>query len=219
MTDPYQVLGVSRDASEDEIKKAYRKLSRMYHPDANINNPNKDQAEEKFKQVQEAYNQIMKEKEGGPQGYGGNPFGGFGDFGDFGSYGGSYGSRGQGSQNEEDVRLNAAMNYANAGHYQEAMNVLNGIQHRTARWYFVSAVVNSRTGNNIRAMEDARTAVEMEPDNFQFRIFYNQLQNAGGQYSRRGTVYGTPFEGSGDICWRLLLLNMFCNCFCCGRPC
>ena len=63
MTDPYSVLGVSRDASDDEIKKAYRNLSRKYHPDANINNPNKDQAEAKFKEVQQAYQQIMKERE------------------------------------------------------------------------------------------------------------------------------------------------------------
>ena len=61
MLDPYSVLGVPRNASDDEIKKAYRKLSRKYHPDANINNPNKDQAEEKFKEVQQAYEQIMKE--------------------------------------------------------------------------------------------------------------------------------------------------------------
>ena len=62
MTDPYQVLGVTRGASDEEIKKAYRSLSRKYHPDANVNNPNKDAAEEKFKQVQQAYDQIMKEK-------------------------------------------------------------------------------------------------------------------------------------------------------------
>ena len=63
MFDPYSVLGISRDASDEEIKKAYRKLSRKYHPDANINNPNKAQAEEKFKEVQQAYEQIMKEKD------------------------------------------------------------------------------------------------------------------------------------------------------------
>ena len=65
MFDPYSVLGISRDASDEEIKKAYRKLSRKYHPDANINNPNKAQAEEKFKEVQQAYEQIMKEREYG----------------------------------------------------------------------------------------------------------------------------------------------------------
>lgn len=63
MTDPYSVLGISRGASTEEIKKAYRQLSRKYHPDANVNNPNKAQAEEKFKQIQEAYNQIIHEKE------------------------------------------------------------------------------------------------------------------------------------------------------------
>ncbi len=114
--DPYQVLGISSDASEDEIKKAYRVLSRKYHPDANINNPNKEQAEEKFKQVQQAYDQIMKARAGGydarsaygqggasgagyGQGYGGQGYGnqgyggaqsGFGGFGNFGGFGGFY---------------------------------------------------------------------------------------------------------------------------------
>ena len=96
MSDPYQVLGVSRDASDEEIKKAYRQLSRKYHPDANINNPNKAQAEEKFKDVQQAYEQIMREKEEGYRGgstgyggYGGSSYGGYGN----GSYGnGSYGN-------------------------------------------------------------------------------------------------------------------------------
>ena len=62
MTDPYSVLGVSRDATDEEIKKAYRTLSRKYHPDANINNPKKDEAEAKFKEVQQAYQQIMDER-------------------------------------------------------------------------------------------------------------------------------------------------------------
>ena len=76
MIDPYSVLGVSRDASDDEIKKAYRRMSRKYHPDANINNPNREQAEEKFKQVQQAYEQIMREREQGSS-YGGS-YSGFG---------------------------------------------------------------------------------------------------------------------------------------------
>ena len=87
MLDPYSVLGVSRNATDEEIKKAYRKLSRKYHPDANINNPNKDQAEEKFKEVQQAYEQIMREREygssgGSSGGYGGYGYGGFGGFGE-----------------------------------------------------------------------------------------------------------------------------------------
>lgn len=85
MTDPYQVLGVSRNASDEEIKKAYRMLSRKYHPDANIHNPNKAQAEAKFKEIQQAYQQIMKEKSQGGAGYG-QSAGGYSQN----SYGGGY---------------------------------------------------------------------------------------------------------------------------------
>ena len=65
MSDPYSILGVDRNATDEEIKKAYRTLSRKYHPDANINNPHKDEAEAKFKEVQQAYQQIMDERERG----------------------------------------------------------------------------------------------------------------------------------------------------------
>lgn len=63
MSDPYKILGISRDATDDEVKKAYRQLSRKYHPDANINNPDKEQAEEMFKLVQQAYQQVMYERQ------------------------------------------------------------------------------------------------------------------------------------------------------------
>ena len=63
MSDPYKILGISRDATDEEVKKAYRQLSRKYHPDANVNNPNKDKAEEMFKLVQQAYQQVMYERQ------------------------------------------------------------------------------------------------------------------------------------------------------------
>ena len=65
---PYDVLGVSPSASDDEIKKAYRDLTRKYHPDANVDNPLADLAEEKFKEVQEAYDTIMHERSSGGSG-------------------------------------------------------------------------------------------------------------------------------------------------------
>ena len=63
MRDPYEVLGVPHGATDEEIKKAYRKLSRQYHPDSNVNSAHPEIAEEKFKEVQQAYTQIMKEKQ------------------------------------------------------------------------------------------------------------------------------------------------------------
>ena len=115
MNDPYSVLGVSRNASEEEIKKAYKALSRKYHPDANINNPNKDQAEEKFKEIQAAYQQIMKERTegyssygpGSSRGYGGAGYGGsgYGSSGSGNGYGSGYGSYGgQGGYGSDPFR-------------------------------------------------------------------------------------------------------------------
>ena len=173
MTDPYSILGIDRNATEDEIKKAYRRLSRKYHPDANINNPHKDEAEAKFKEVQQAYKQIMDERERGYSsdgsagesaygngGYG--PFGGFGGFGGYGPFGGgpAGGSRGTG-ESETDAHLRAAANYIRSGHYAEALNVLDGIKDRGALWYFYSASANSGAGNNVTALEHAREAVLM----------------------------------------------------------
>ena len=144
MQDPYSILGVSRDASDEDIKKAYRKLSRIYHPDANINNPNKDQAEAKFKEIQQAYQQIMKEKEMGASGYTGTGSGGFGGFGPFGGFYGQYTNQNQQTtETEEDIHLRAAANYLNSGHYKEALNVLSGIKDRSARWYYYSSIALS----------------------------------------------------------------------------
>ena len=207
MTDPYQVLGVPRNASDDEIKKAYRALSRKYHPDANVNNPNKEQAEEKFKQVQQAYDQIMKEKQQGG-GYGGG-------YSQNGGY--SYGSNRSYQRAGDSVQMQAAANYIVNHCYAEALNVLNGIPfaERSARWYYYSAMANQGAGNNIVAREHATRAVEMEPSNLEYRQFKQHLDNGGAWYSSMGSSYERPYAS--DWCLSMLLLNMICNCCCC-RP-
>lgn len=173
--DPYSVLGVSRSASADDIKKAYRKLSRIYHPDANVNNPNKAQAEEKFKEVQEAYDQIMYEREHGAGTYGNNRTAGAG-----GSYGG-YGGYGSNSSygSAESPRMRAAINFINSGMYAEAINTLEGMSasERNAKWYFVRAHANQGLGNIINATEDAKRAVSMEPNNMEYIAYLQQLES------------------------------------------
>ena len=222
MMDPYQVLGVTRGASDEEIKKAYRSLSRKYHPDANVNNPNKAQAEEKFKQVQQAYDQIMKEKQQGSSygGYG-NSYGGSsyeGGYSDFGGFGGFYGNRS--TYQEENSKLQAAANYIRNGYYKEAFNVLNDIpfSERNGRWYYYSAVANQRVGNTATALEHIRRAVELEPSNIQYRQFQQNLEYGGTWYTTMGSSYERPYSGS-SWCMKMILLNLFCNCCCWGRPC
>ena len=220
MTDPYQVLGVSRDASTEEIKKAYRALSRKYHPDANINNPNKAEAEEKFKQVQQAYKQIMEEKENGTSSY--SSQGSYGGSYGSGGYGGSYGNGGYGGYNygssTEDAELRAAANYLNNMRYQEAMRVLNNISRHNAQWYYLHAIANAGLGNNISAVQDAQTAVNMEPDNMQYRQLLSQLQGGGQWYTDMGQGYGYERAGGdmGKWCCECLAINALCNCCCYG---
>ena len=215
MFDPYSILGVSRDASDEEIKKAYRKLSRKYHPDANINNPNKDQAEEKFKEIQQAYDQIMKEREyssSGTYGYGGNT--GYGGFGGFGGYGGSQSNSGY--QDEEAIRRQAASNYVQSGHYQEAMNVLSSLKERNAQWYYLSAVANMGLGNNVNAMNHIREAVRLEPDNMQYRMMLQRMEGGGSWYQEQQNPFGGMPTAGNDLCMKCLMATLACSCCCPG---
>ena len=231
MMDPYQVLGVSRNATEEEIKKAYRSLSRKYHPDANVNNPNKEQAEERFKEIQAAYQQIMKEKtEGysstsyGNPGYGSshstNAYGqGNGEYDPFGAFGGFYGNyhRSSNTGYEEDTHLRAAGNYIRNGYYKEARNVLDGMgmQERRGRWYYYSAIAHSGLGNSVSALEHARKAVSLEPNNMEYLSLLNQFESGGSWYQQRQATYGYPVMGGNNLCLKLCVANMLCNC-CCG---
>lgn len=206
MIDPYSILGISRDASDDEVKKAYRRLSRKYHPDANINNPDKDQAEEKFKQVQQAYEQIMKEREQG------NSYGGY----QYGGYGGFSGQTDSGYQDEEAMRRQAAVNYIQSGHYREAMNVLQALQQRNGQWYYLSSMANMGLGNNVNALNDIKEAVRLEPDNVQYRMLQQQMEGGGTWYQEMQNPFGGMPTGGDDYCIKLCLANLACSLCCPG---
>lgn len=199
IANPYEVLGISPSATDDEVKRAYREMSRKYHPDSYVNNPLSDLAEEKFKEVQEAYDQIMKQRENG--GY----QGGFS-----GQQSGSYSY----SSNSGDatVQMQAAANYINARHYREALNVLNNISNRNAQWYYYSAAANYGMGNNIVAMQHAQQAAAMEPNNPEYANMVNRMQWQGQRYQNTGYGYGRQSYGTGNMCCDLWCADTLCEC-------
>lgn len=227
MNNPYQILGIPRNASEEEIKKAYKNLSRKYHPDANINNPHKAQAEEKFKEIQQAYQQVMKERTEGysyggqstGSGYGGSGgYGGFGGFGGYGGFGGFGGFDRSGSTGyEEDRYLRAAGNYIRNGYYREARTVLDDMNdsERDARWFYYSALAHYRLGNQVAAMEHSRKAAAMEPGNSDYQDLVYQMENGGSWYRQRQSSYTQPYSGGSSMCMKLCIANAICN-ICCG---
>ena len=209
---PYEILGVPYDATEDEIKKAYRQLSRKYHPDANVNNPNKDAYEEKFKEVQQAYKTIMDQRQGKGQ-PSAEDFWGFGGSGAY-SYG--YGGQTGRPETQDDQYLRSALNYIQSGYFREGLNVLEQVQDRKGPWYYYSAFANYKLGNNAIALEHAKTACAFEPNNYNYAVLLNQLQGGGQRYQQRSAHYGgNPTMGGTNHCMQMCGYFVLCN-LCCG---
>ena len=192
---PYEVLGVSRNASIDEIKKAYKELSRKYHPDSYVGNPLSSLAEEKFKQVQEAYDAIMKEKNG--------------DF----NYTDNYNNSGY--YNGESGEMAEVYNLLGRRAYSQALSLLDSMPNRNAKWYYYSAIAQVGLGNNLRGMEYARMAVSMEPNNIEYQNLVNRLSFQGNRYGEVRNVYRggrSGFDDASDLCCKLLLADSLCEC-------
>ena len=212
MRDPYEVLGVSRNASQEEIKKAYRELSRKYHPDSYANNPLADLAEEKFKEVQEAYQQIMNGQTESYSYGGSQSYGGYSNTYQQNTYQQTAYQQSGNGQMFADVR-----NMLNARRYHDALNVLRPMGNRTAEWHYCYAVASLGIGNNSDAMDHAQQAVNMEPGNMQYQSLLSQLQGGGSAYSQRGEDYSRHTFGRGNICCSILAMEMLCMCCSGGR--
>ena len=192
---PYEVLGVSRNASLDEIKKAYRELSRKYHPYSYVGNPLSSLAEEKFEQVQEAYDAIMKEKNG--------------DY----NYASNYNNNGY--NNGDSGEMAEVYNLLGRRSYSQALRLLDSMPNRNAKWYYYSAIAQVGLGNKLRGMEYARMAVSMEPNNIEYQNLVNRLSFQGNRYGEVRNVYRggrSGFDDASDLCCKLWLADSLCEC-------
>ncbi len=203
--DPYKVLGLGPDASDEDVKRAYRRLAKKYHPDLN---PGDQEAARKMQEVNAAYEQIKNPEKyhSQQQGYGGghgyDPFGGYRQQH---SYGGAQG---------QDQYQQAAWQYIRYRRYAEALNTLNSSPERNARWYYLSALANDGLGNQITAMEHIRRAVSMDPDNLEYQAALNRMEYGGSAYrTQAGNFRG--FTMGGDPCSNLCMCYLV-NLFCCG---
>lgn len=194
--DPYEVLGVSRNATDEEIKKAYRDLTKKYHPDLN---PGDEEAARKMNDINAAYDQI---KNGNVQqtAYGqsgqSQQYGGYADWGSWGNWGGTQ------RQQSERSEYTAAKVYIRNGMYREALNALSGVPaaERDGKWYYLSAGANMYMGNKITALEHVKKAVAMEPDNAEYRILLEQLQGGGSFYDSYATEYHRGIDPARLLC-------------------
>ncbi|MEF9951316.1 MAG: DnaJ domain-containing protein [Clostridium sp.] len=197
MKNPYEVLGLKQGASQEEIKKAYRELVKKYHPDRHNNNELKDLAQERMREINEAYDTLSKNSSGAntSSGSGSNSY----------SSQSTYNTSSQGGYIFQKVRQ-----LINANNLLAAESELNSISSRNAEWFYLRGVINMKKGWYSKAYEDISTACNMEPSSVEYQNALNSLRYANKQYSNN--QYKRTSSGSMGCCDT-------CSCLCCADSC
>ncbi len=198
MRDPYEVLGVSPDASDDEVKRSYRDLARKYHPDNYQNNPLADLAEEKMKEINEAYDAITRTRSGGGACAGGGAAQSQGGYG--------YGYQQQSQPSGGRVFAQARQAIQN-NDLEGAERLLQGTA-RNGEWYFLMGSIAYRRGWLDEARQNYQIAVQMDPGNMEYRQAFSMMQRGG--YGYQPDMAGTQCDGM-DCCTAMMCMNCLCG--------
>ena len=194
MTDPYQVLGVKPDASDDEVKRAYRELARKYHPDNYQNNPLADLAEEKMKEINEAYDAITRMRGGGSSG----------GYQSQGAYRGGY----QRQYDASGGLYNQVRQAINMGDMSRAEELLRSAPAQDAEWHFLMGSIAYRKGWLDEATQHFQMACNMDPANGEYRQALMMMRQGGQAYRPYG--YGGGPDAC-DLCTACMCLNCLCG--------
>lgn len=190
MKNPYEILGINENASEAEIKAAYKEMVKKYHPDKYQNNPLADLAEDKLREVNEAYDQLMKNGKN--------------------SVNGSSGYDSGNSRFEfQKIRKNI-----DAGRLQEAERDLNNIKVRNAEWIFLSGVISYKKGWYDDAVSKIQQAANMDPGNMEYQNVLRGISNSADGY--RSASMGRGYRSNDDLlcsaCQCYICADCCCNC-------
>ena len=202
MTDPYKILGVTRDASDEDIKKAYRNLARKYHPDKYRDSDLADVAEEKMKEINAAYDEIQRLRAAGSSASGG--YSGSGASSGAGSTSGGY----SGSTVYTRVRV-----LINQGSILEAARILAAVPvtDRNAEWHFLQGCIQLRRGWSFDAQQSFDTACALDPANLEYAQAREQLRQRAQTFGRPYTSTASSCSGC-DLCTGLLCADCCCEC-------
>ena len=191
---PYKVLGVSENATQEEIRKAYLTLVKKYHPDRYQDGPLKDQANEKLKEINQAYEMLTKKA----------------------SSGGSY-SSGSWQQSRSSYSGAGAADFARVRTYLSQNNVsaakalLDSIELHNAEWNYLYGLVYFRMGWYSQAKQYLSAACRLDPNNGEYAAAYQSCSGAGQSYAGAYNTASNENCDMCDLCSTLMCLNCLCN--------